>query len=219
MIRLGLRLAVSGGREAVIRLVILAVAVGLGVGLLLTALSAINAVNAQNDRYAWLWTGTAQEPAGHAPAGTDPLWWSTSGDDFGGQQIVRVDVAATGPTSPVPPGIPRDPAPGQYYASPALASLLRSTPADELADRYPGRWPGRSATPRCRPRTRCTSSSGTPPRSWPAPPDAIAVTTIATALPPAGPAGTLRAWLLRRPTRESGPAASTSSSRWWRWPC
>ena len=80
--------------------------------------------------------------AGHGPAGTDPLWWSISGDEFGGQQIVRVDAAATGPTSPVPPGIPRDPAPGQYYASPALASLLRSTPADELADRYPGRLAG-----------------------------------------------------------------------------
>jgi hypothetical protein len=38
----------------------------------------------------------------------------------------------------VPPGILRDPGPGQYYASPALAALLRSTPADELADRYPG---------------------------------------------------------------------------------
>ena len=121
MISLGLRLAVSGGREAMVRLVIVAVAVGLGVGLLLTALSATSAVKVQNARHAWLWTGTASVPAGHAPAGTDPLWWGISGDEFGGQQIVRVDVAATGPTSPVPPGIPRDPAPGQYYASPALA--------------------------------------------------------------------------------------------------
>ena len=78
MIRLGLRLAVSGGREAVVRLVILAVAVGLGVGLLLTALSAINAVNAQNGRHAWLYTGNSHVPAGHAPAGTDPLWWSSA---------------------------------------------------------------------------------------------------------------------------------------------
>ena len=37
MIPLGLRLVVNGGREAITRLVILAVAVGLGVGLLLTA--------------------------------------------------------------------------------------------------------------------------------------------------------------------------------------
>lgn len=59
MIRLGLRLAVSGGREAVTRLVIVAIAVGIGVGLLLAAVSAVNAVNAQNDRYAWLDTGAS----------------------------------------------------------------------------------------------------------------------------------------------------------------
>ncbi len=42
----------------------------------------------------------------------------------------------------MPPGIPRDPGPGQYYISPALAALLRSAPADELADRYPGHQAG-----------------------------------------------------------------------------
>ena len=61
MIRLGLRLAVSGGREAVVRLIILAAAVGLGVGLLLTVISAVNAVSVQNDRYAWL-DGGHQRP-------------------------------------------------------------------------------------------------------------------------------------------------------------
>ena len=63
-------------------------------------------------------------------------------DTFDGQTIDRFDVAATGASSPVPPGITRDPGPGQYYASPALAALLHSTPADELADRYPGRLAG-----------------------------------------------------------------------------
>ena len=50
MIRLGLRLAISGGREAVIRLVVLTAAVGLGTGLLLITVSGINAVNSQNGR-------------------------------------------------------------------------------------------------------------------------------------------------------------------------
>ena len=62
MIRLGLRLAVSGGREALIRLVILASAVGIGVGLLLTAIAGVNAVSAQNARYAWLDTGVPAAP-------------------------------------------------------------------------------------------------------------------------------------------------------------
>jgi hypothetical protein len=168
VIRLGLRLTVSGGREAVTRLVILALAVGVGVGLLLTVISAVNAVGVQNDRYAWLDTGTqpASPPGavvgivrrggaagGRAPgggtlsAGTttssgDPLWLLFTTDTFNGQTIYRADVAATGSASPVPPGIPRDPGPGQYYISPALAALLRSAPADELADRYPGRQAG-----------------------------------------------------------------------------
>ena len=186
MIRLGLRLAVSGGREAVVRLVILAVAVGLGVGLLLTALSATNAVNTQNARHAWLWTGTTQEPAGHAPSGTDPLWWSTSGDDFRGQLVARADVAATGPTSPVPPGIPRDPAPGQYYASPALASLLRSTPADELADRYPGRLAGRIGDAALPSPDSLYIIIGHAAAQLARTPGAIAVTTIAATLPGSG---------------------------------
>jgi hypothetical protein len=137
VIGLGLRLVLSGGREAITRLVILAIAVGLGVGLLLTAVAATNAVTAWNGRHAWFWTGTTSVPAGPA-TGTAPLWWHPSGDTFDGQQISRFDVAATGPSSPVPPGLPRDPAPGQYYASPALVALMRATPADQLADRYPG---------------------------------------------------------------------------------
>jgi hypothetical protein len=183
VIRLGLRLAVSGGREAVIRLVVLAAAVGLGVGLLLTALSAINAVNAQSARHTWLYTGTSHVPAGHAPAGTDPLWWSISGDEFAGRLVVRVDVAATGPAAPVPPGLPRDPAPGQYYASPALASLLRSTPADELAGRYPGRLAGPIGDAALPSPDSLFIIIGHTPAQLAGTPDAIAVTTIAATLP------------------------------------
>ncbi len=186
MIALGLRLAVSGGREAVVRLVILAVAVGLGVGLLLTALSATNAVNAVNARYAWLWTGTASVAPGHGPAGTDPLWWSTSGDEFAGRAIVRVDVAATGPTSPAPPGIPRDPAPGQYYASPALASLLRSTPADELADRFPNRLAGSIGDAALPSPDSLYVIVGHTAAQMARTPGTIEVTAIATALPSFG---------------------------------
>ncbi len=183
MIRLGLRLAVSGGREAVVRLVILAVAVGLGVGLLLTALSATNAVKTQNGRHAWLYTGNSNVPAGHAPDGTSPLWWSISGDEFGGRLIVRVDVAATGSTSPVPPGLRRDPAPGQYYASPALASLLRSTPADELADRYPGRLAGLIGEAALPSPDSLYIVIGHTTAQLARAPGTIAVTTIATTLP------------------------------------
>jgi len=77
VISLGLRLTISGGREAIIRLVILAVAVGLGVGLLLTAVAATNAVSSWNSRHAWFSTGSAWVPPG--PVGhVAPLWWHPS---------------------------------------------------------------------------------------------------------------------------------------------
>ncbi|HEY1626775.1 MAG TPA: FtsX-like permease family protein [Streptosporangiaceae bacterium] len=136
MIRLGLRLTLNGGREALIRLIILVVSVGLGTGLLLISVSGINAVNHQNGRYAWL------ESSASSRGQAAPEWWLVTADYYQGQVIARVDVAATGTTSPVPPGLPRVPAAGQYYASPALAALLRTLPRDQLADRFPGRLAG-----------------------------------------------------------------------------
>jgi hypothetical protein len=141
VIALGLRLVISGGREAITRLLVLAVAVGLGVGLLLTAVAATNAVTTWNSRHGWFYTGTAWVPPGPATSAA-PLWWHPGNDIFDGRTITRFDVAATGASSPVPPGVPRDPGPGQYYASPALAALLRATPADQLAQRYPGHLAG-----------------------------------------------------------------------------
>ncbi|MFE7386073.1 FtsX-like permease family protein [Streptomyces sp. NPDC057582] len=140
MIRLGLRLTLSGGREAAARLAVIAAAVALGVGLLLSILAAINATATQNSRNAWLNTGTGKNASSQsaAKADTDPLWWLLRADHFDGRTIGRVDVAATGPNSPVPPGLSRLPGPGEFYASPALSKILHSTPAAELADRYPG---------------------------------------------------------------------------------
>ena len=138
MIRFGLRLALASGREAAVRLVTIALAVTLGVGLLLATLAGINAVFSQNARYAWLNSGVATTQQAAAPSTKDPAWWLVRGDYFEGQTVGRVDVAATGPDSPVPPGIPALPGPGEYYASPALAALMAARPADALADRYPG---------------------------------------------------------------------------------
>jgi len=183
VIGLGLRLVLNGGREAVIRFVVLAVAVGLGVGLLLTAVAATNAVTTWNKSHAWLWTGTASVPAAPAAAGIAPLWWHPSSDVFDGQNIDRFDVAATGTSSPVPPGIPRDPGPGQYYASPALAALLRSTPADELGDRYPGRLVGTIGDAALSSPDSLVIIVGHTPAQLAHAPDAAPVTSIATTVP------------------------------------
>jgi len=71
------------------------VAVGLGVGLLLTAVAATNAVTSWNNRHAWFWTGTQGAAPGPA-TGVAPLWWHPTSDLYDGQTISRFDVAASG---------------------------------------------------------------------------------------------------------------------------
>ena len=153
MIGLGLRLTLNGGKEAAVRLLIAAAAVALGVSLLLVALAGMNAINAQNGRTAWLNTpyfangpgvgpgpkGAVVGPPTSSTSDVAPLWAAFNTDYFKSHTIYRVDVAATGPSSPIPPGISRLPGPGQFYASPALERLLRSTPATELGARFPGK--------------------------------------------------------------------------------
>jgi hypothetical protein len=140
VISLGLRLTLSGGREAVIRLAVITAAVAIGVGLLLVTVAGINAVDAQNERYAWLETGFAPDSfaVSDSASAPDPLWWKIGRDTFDGEDIGRIDVAATGPGSPVPPGIAALPGPGEFYASPALGELLGSTPSEQLGDRFDG---------------------------------------------------------------------------------
>jgi hypothetical protein len=132
-------LTLGSGREAALRVLVTAAAVALGVGLLLAALAGVNGLHAQTDRGAWLDTSAQASPPTSA---SDRLWWLASTDQFGNQAIDRVDVAATGPSAPVPPGLLHLPGPGEYYASPALTALLNSEPANELRDRYPGRQVG-----------------------------------------------------------------------------
>ncbi|MDX6419052.1 MAG: hypothetical protein QOG28_3672 [Trebonia sp.] len=136
MIRLGLRLTLGSGREAALRVLVTAAAVALGVGLLLASLAGVNGLHAQTDRGAWLDTSAQTSP----PTSTsDRLWWLPITDQFGSQEIDEIDVAAAGPNAPIPPGLSHLPGPGEYYASPALRTLLKSEPTNELRDRYPGR--------------------------------------------------------------------------------
>jgi ABC-type antimicrobial peptide transport system permease subunit len=142
MIRLGLRLTLRSGREALLRVAVTAAAVALGVALLLSALAGVNGLHAQADRGAWLNTSALTAPSTSGGSTPDPLWWLYSVDQFHDQAIDRVDVAATGPSSPILPGVRHVPGAGEFYASPALTRLIASEPASELGDRFPGRQVG-----------------------------------------------------------------------------
>jgi hypothetical protein len=133
---LGLRLTLRSGREALVRLVVTAAAVAVGVALLLGVLAEFHAFQASASQPCWSCTTGAAVPA---PLPSHGELWNNSADLYQGQTITRLDVASLGPDAPALPGIPHLPGPGQYYASPALATLLRTTPADQLGDRFPGR--------------------------------------------------------------------------------
>jgi len=138
MIRLGLQLVLASGREALTRLLVTTVAVAAGVALLLAVLAEFHAFQAGSNRPCWECTQGAALPGGAGALPSRGEAWNYSVDFYQGRTIERLDVAALGPGAPVPPGISRLPRPGQYYASPALAHLLHTVPADQLGDRFPG---------------------------------------------------------------------------------
>jgi len=146
MTRLGLRLTLRSGREAFVRLLVTAAAVAVGVAIMLAVLADFHAFRVTSYRPSWESTSGQAVTAGYASTRRAELW-NYSNDIYRGQTIERLDVAALGPHSPVPPGISRLPAAGQYYASPALAALIRSTPADQLGDRFPGQLAGTIGQP------------------------------------------------------------------------
>ncbi|MGC1752850.1 MAG: FtsX-like permease family protein [Trebonia sp.] len=139
MVRLGLQLTLRSGREAMVRLVITAAAVAVGVALLLGVLAEYHAFQANASQACWSCTTGQPVPS---PLPSHGELWNDSVDFYQGQTITRLDVAPLGAGAPVPPGITRLPAPGEYYASPALAALLATVPADELGDRFPGHLAG-----------------------------------------------------------------------------
>jgi hypothetical protein len=138
MIRLAARLAVSGGRESIVRLSLTALGVAVGTSLLLVAAAADPAVRAQQRHTAWQYTGLAGDPGPADLEGTrDPLLWRLNKDAVDGRELTVLRVAATGPDSPIPLGLSQFPRAGEVYVSPALAHLIDKLPANRLAERFP----------------------------------------------------------------------------------
>ncbi|RSD14123.1 FtsX-like permease family protein [Amycolatopsis eburnea] len=132
---LGLRLAVGGGRmsgAALLRLAMSAFGIALAVAVLLSAAAVDHLTGAQAERAA------AVKPVTEPRAGVAPLltyaWYPSAGEDY----VKITAVAATGPDSPVPPGLDRLPAPGELVVSPELATKLTAPGAGSLATRLPG---------------------------------------------------------------------------------
>ena len=135
MIRLGLRLALSGGRERAIGLALTAFAVAVGTPILLFALSFLPALDDRAARAAWrrasrsTQTGTAEDGAACSSARTSTF--------MPGQLIVRVLVAGLIGCAADPARRRRVPVPGEAVVSPALAALWSMCARRRMGDLPP----------------------------------------------------------------------------------
>lgn len=128
---LSVRLLRLGGHRAMTAAALVGIGIAVGTALLAVALGAVHGWDARESRVGWR-TGDVA-----AAAGAPVALVRTSLDAAAGRVVHRVDVAAVAPGAPAPPGLPRIPAPGEVWFSPALAALARQLPPDQLAARYP----------------------------------------------------------------------------------
>src|SRR5260221_14370854 len=105
MYRLGLRLTLRSGREPFVRLLVTAVAVAIGVAIMLAVLADFHAFHVTNSRPSWESTTGQAVGKGYASAARSELW-NYSNDIYRGQTVERLAIAPLGPPSPGPPATP-----------------------------------------------------------------------------------------------------------------
>lgn len=132
------RLVVAGDRSARRRLLGVVVGVMVGVALLLMLLAASQAIGLRSERSTWhelvTPTPTYLEPGTTLTPGQAAA--TSTSDHYGDQTISVLSIATTPDTTFTIPGSDVVPRPGEYLASPALARLIASTPAEQLGERY-----------------------------------------------------------------------------------
>jgi hypothetical protein len=140
-----LRLALLGSRGSLGRPIGAVLGIAVAVALLLLLVGGYLALEIRDDRSAWLvpdsnWAavGDALTDATMIVAPVEPVPFDSpaAAEFFAGREIKRIDVAATAGSTASIPGVGRPPAPGTYFASPALQALIESVPRDQLGDRY-----------------------------------------------------------------------------------
>ena len=187
MIRLGLRLTLGSGREAALRLLVVAAAVALGVGVLLFALAGVNGLHAQTDRGAWLDTPRQTAPAAAVRARARRPRALRRPANCGGCPVSISSAArrSTGSTSPPPDRVHRS-----RRDSPICLDRGGTTHRPHSPSSWrPGRRTsfvtgslvirsGRSAQPPFPPPTRSSSSSATRVSQLSKAPGAIEIRSI-----------------------------------------
>jgi hypothetical protein len=130
---LGVRLAAGGSRTSWVRLVLGTIGVGLAAAVLLVGASIGHILDSQSARAAGMMVRSEPIP------GVAPLRYVFGDTRFRDEDINGRYVRATGPNSPVPPGLSSVPGPHEIVVSPALAALLASPDGALLRPRFPQR--------------------------------------------------------------------------------
>ncbi|MEU6535320.1 FtsX-like permease family protein [Streptomyces sp. NPDC047000] len=137
---MGVRFAVTGGRESWIRVTLTAVGVGLGVALLLLTTAVPNILVARHDREEarldYTYTRTTM------PRADDTLVVADTDTTYHGKDVRGRIVQPEGARAPLPPGLTAYPAAGDMLVSPALKDLLASDGGKLLRERLPYRVTG-----------------------------------------------------------------------------
>lgn len=141
---LGVRLAFGGGKisgSALLRLAMTMLGIAFAVAVLLPAASVGNLAQEREARSA------AATPVEETRPGIAPLYQLRWSVESRGESVTVMSVAATGGSSPVPPGLTAVPGPGELVVSPAVARILESADGDALRARLPAKVVGEIGKP------------------------------------------------------------------------
>ncbi|MFD3947117.1 FtsX-like permease family protein [Streptomyces sp. NPDC058579] len=131
---LGARFAVTGGRRGWIRTALTAVGIGLGVAMLLVASAVPHMSFAREVRE----SQRSVDASGNNPNPTaDSFLYATPSTVYRSDSVTGLVLRPEGTDAPTPPGLPRIPAPGEMWVSPALADLLDFPSGALLKERLP----------------------------------------------------------------------------------
>ncbi|MGW2642548.1 ABC transporter permease [Streptomyces sp. NPDC001348] len=134
---MGVRFAVSGGREGWVRMLLTGIGVGLGVALLLMTTAVPTALAVRHDRENARQDHTFGQKT--IPKADDTLVIADIDSQFRADEIRGRLVEPEGAHAPLPPGVEKYPATGEMVVSPALKSLLASDSGKLLRERLPYR--------------------------------------------------------------------------------
>jgi hypothetical protein len=134
---MGVRFAVTGGREGWVRMLLTGGGVGLGVALLLLTTAIPNALAVRHEREAARLDYTYTEKT--LPKADDTLVIADIDSQFRDSEVRGRLVEPEGAHAPLPPGVEKYPATGEMVVSPALKSLLASDGGKLLRERLPYR--------------------------------------------------------------------------------